>query len=247
MNNLQRYFNQAGETAQSKFLSADGFAYNYADGFDYTYADGGTDNAVSAGTAGNTSQPYIVILSNTTASDIASQSLFNAFSAIGTSNYGFNAGVSVQMGVANTTYMQLLYQSMNKPFAIGLTYVQASGYGTNTGNPQSQVLEAISLTNRDANGNVTIQPLVPTVDPYQQQSNMIALKFAYVVDGQTALTINQILAYTSVKFYFYPAEDVNLARGLVGRSVNRGFGSPNVVKQDRIVISPNTVQQALNM
>lgn len=245
MKNLRNYFLEAGESSNEQFMNADG--YNYADGFDYSYAEGESAAPSFQGNTAPTAQPFIVQIANTTGSAINSVSLFGAFQSIGASNFGFNAGINVSMGVAGVSYQQLLYQTMTKPFAIGLTYVQAGGWGTNSGSPSTQILEALSLTFRDANGNTTTNPLIPTIDPYQQQQNVLALKFAYIIDAQTTLTINSVLPYTSVKFYFYPSEDVNIARGLVGRSVNRGFNQPNVVKQDRVVLAPSTVQNALGM
>lgn len=245
MNNFRNYFLEAGESANEQFLNADG--YNYADGYDYNYAEGDAAAPSFAANTAPTAQPFIVQLANTTAAAITNVSMFGAFQSLGASNFGFNAGISVSMGVAGVTYQQLLYQTMTKPFAIGMTYVQAGGWGTNSGSPATQILEALSLTFRDANGNTTTNPLIPTIDPYQQQQYVLALKFAYIIDAQTTLTINSVLAFTTVKFYFYPSEDVNLARGLVGRSVNRGFTQPSVVKQDRVVLAPSTVQNALGM
>jgi hypothetical protein len=48
------------------------------------------------------------------------------------------------------------------------------------------------------------------------------------------LIIRQVLANATVKLYFYPADNINLARALGGNSVAKQFGSPNVVNGQTI-------------
>lgn len=242
MKNFNNYFREAEESANQSFMNADG--YNYAEGYDYSYAEGQNNSAPS----GQTSQPFIISLANSTSANITtSTSLFGAFQAIGAVNNALNAGLIVASGMPNVTYQQLLYQSMNKPFAVGYMYIQGSNYGTNAGSPAAQILEVLTITQRDASGNQNTQPLKPIVDPYQQQTTITVLKFAYIIDAQTTVTPNQIWAFTTAIFSFYPAGDVNIARGLVGRSVNQDFGNPNLIKNQNVQISPNTVKAALNM
>jgi hypothetical protein len=115
---------------------------------------------------------------------------------------------------------------MNQPYSVGLTYIQSA--------TANQVLETISVNTKDANGNLAQKTLVPTIDPYQQQTNIIAMKYAYRIDGFTKLIIRQVLANATVKLYFYPADNINLARALGGNSVAKQFGSPNVVNGQTI-------------
>ncbi len=83
------------------------------------------------------------------------------------------------MGISGITYSEFLYQSMNKPFVVGLTYYQSA--------TTNQVLETITLISRDVNGNESQKTLVPTIDPYQQQSTVIAIKYSYKIDGFTSI------------------------------------------------------------
>ena len=94
------------------------------------------------------------------------------------------------------TYTEFLYQSMNKPFTVGLTYLQSA--------TSSQVLETITVTQKDVNGNVASKVLTPTIDPYQFQTDKVAFKFEYRIDGFTNLIISSILATATLKIYFYP-------------------------------------------
>jgi len=120
----------------------------------------------------------------------------------------------------------MLYQFMNNPFSVGLTYLQS---GTT-----NQVLETLAINTRDANGNEAQKTLVPTIDPYQQQSDIIAMRYGFRIDGFTKIKISQVLANATVKLYFYPSDNINLARGLAGRSVSEQFGNPGIVKAQTI-------------
>ena len=115
---------------------------------------------------------------------------------------------------------------MNNPFSVGLTYLQS---GTT-----NQVLETLAINTRDANGNEAQKTLVPTIDPYQQQSDIIAMRYGFRIDGFTKIKISQVLANATVKLYFYPSDNINLARGLAGRSVSEQFGNPGIVKAQTI-------------
>jgi hypothetical protein len=117
---------------------------------------------------------------------------------------------------------------------VGLTYLQSS--------TANQVLETITIVTKDINGNEAQKVLIPTIDPYQQQNTIIALKFAYRIDGFTSLVISSILASTTAKVYFYPSETVSAARALSGRKPLANYGNPNVVKGDTLKLSPSTAK-----
>lgn len=243
MYNSNKYFQAAQEDANSRFFSADG--YNYADdqmlSDRYDYANGGAPG-VPAGFAGNsgfgyadanqapqTSQPYIVTLTNTnTASAVSSPVLLNAYSALYAPNFGFSTDIVVSMGVAGVTYGQFLSQASLKPFSVGMTYIQAGSL--------AQALETITITTKDATGNQNTMPITPAIDPYQQQQTIVSVKQAYVIDGFTSLTLNSLAPDATVTFRFYPTENVNLARGLVNVPVARGYGNPGIVNQDKVQV-----------
>jgi hypothetical protein len=95
-------------------------------------------------------------------------------------------------------------------------------------------LETISVQTKDANGNLAQKPLVPTIDPYQQQTTVLAMRYGYRIDGYTKLILNSILASTSVKLYLYPSDNINLARGLAGKAVSRDYASPGIVRSQPV-------------
>lgn len=229
--NYNKYFAQAEEDAQEQYLNYGGYPAVDGDFDDYVEAAGGSQMMNQTGAQGMggapTSQPYIITISNTTAAAVDSNIIGKAFANITAANNGRNAGVVYTMGISGTTYTEFLYQQLNKPFIVGLTYVDAS--------TQPQALKTLQLKVRDTNGNVQQRTIVPTVDPYQQQTDILAIRQSWRWDGFTSIAVD-LIASGSATFYFYPSENVNLTRGLAGQSVARGYGNPNVVRQDKVVL-----------
>jgi hypothetical protein len=234
----KKYFAQAEEQANEQYLNYGGYPAVDADFDDYVEAAGGSymnqTGAMGGGGAGApTSQPYIITLSNSTTNAVTSNIIGKAFANITASGNGINTGVTYTMGISGTTYVEFLYQQLNKPFIVGLTYVDASS--------QAQALKTLQLKVRDTNGNVQERTIVPTVDPYQQQTDILAIRQSWRWDGFTSIAVD-LNASASATFYFYPSENVNLTRGLAGQSVARGYGNPNVVRQDKVVLGEGVAQ-----
>jgi hypothetical protein len=229
MSNVRKYLANAQRNAMESFSNADGF-------IDEDLSFTGEDFFNAVGVPGQargvqTSQPYIVNVTSTSGSAV------NNFEVLGSYQYINNAGfqtngdlvigsITISSGISDINYREMLYQFMNNPFSVGLTYIQSA--------TANQVLETISVNTRDSNGNLAQKTLVPTIDPYQQQTNIIAMKYAYRIDGFTKLILRQVLANATVKLYFYPADNINLARALGGNSVSRQFGTPPVTNGQTI-------------
>jgi hypothetical protein len=230
--NIKNYLSDAQNRAHESFANADGFFdddLSFTAGEDFFNAEGGSPS-IGAPSA-PTSQPYIITITNTGAA-------VNNFEVLGSYEYlnnaGFSSGsltigsITIASAIPNVTYQQMLYQFMISPYSTGLTYIQSA--------TANQVLETISVNTKDANGNIAQKVFVPTVDPYQFQSTIIAMKYGYRIDGYTKLIIASVLANATVKLYFYPADNINLARGLAGRPVSREFGSPGIVKAQSVKV-----------
>jgi hypothetical protein len=231
MSNVKKYLANAKKMANESFSSADGFIdddLSFA-GQDFAMqADGGAQ-----GMSTPTSQPYIIDISNSGA-ETTNFEVFGSFEYI--NNAGFTSGgdlvigtVTISSGINGISYREMLYQFMNNPFSTGLTYIQS---GTT-----NQILETISVNTKDANGNTAQKTLVPTIDPYQNQTSVLAMKYAYRIDGFTKLILRKVLASASVKLYFYPSDNINLARGLNGSAVSRQYGNPGIVKAQTIKLT----------
>ena len=232
-----KYFAQAEEEANESYLDYGGYPSVDADFDDYVEAAGGSYMNQTGGPAmgggAPTSQPYIITISNTTTNSVGSNIIGKAFANITASGNGINTGVTYTMGISGTTYVEFLYQQLNKPFIVGLTYVDAS--------TQAQALKTLQLKVRDTNGNVQERTIVPTVDPYQQQTDILAIRQSWRWDGFTSIAVD-LNASAAATFYFYPSENVNLTRGLAGQSVARGYGNPNVVRQDKVVLGQGVAE-----
>jgi hypothetical protein len=229
MSNVRKYLANAQRNAMESFSNADGFIDQ-----DLSFTGDDFFNAEGMG-GGNvqTSQPYIVNVVSTSGSAVPNFEILGSYQYI--NNAGFTAGgdlvigsITISSGISDVTYREMLYQFMNNPYSVGLTYLQSA--------TANQVLETLSINTRDANGNLAQKTLVPTIDPYQQQTTIIAMKYAYRIDGFTKVIIRQVLANSTVKLYFYPADNINLARALGGNSVSRQFGTPPVTNGQTIRI-----------
>lgn len=228
MNHVKNYIANAERNVMESFASADGFI---DDDLSFTGDDFFRNAGGNMGGNVQTSQPYIIDVTSASGSAVANFEVLGSYQYI--NNAGFTTGgdlvigsVTISSGIPDISYREMLYQFMNQPYSVGLTYIQSATAG--------QVLETFSVNTKDANGNLAQKTLVPTIDPYQQQTNIVAMKYPYRIDGFTKIIIRQILANASVKLYFYPADNINLARALGGQGVSKQFGNPNVVNGQTI-------------
>jgi len=261
MSYIEQYMQNARNFANENYLNADGFIDDdtnyFAGGEDFFSADG-MPMAQPQVASVPTSQPYIVTVSNASGVSVTNFDVLGAYYYIsGTTmpstpagTVSFTAGtmkvtdgstyaVYVSSGIANVTYQQLLYQSMNSPFSVGMTYIQSIG------GSQNQIVQPINLTTQDANGNQAVKAIIVTIDPYQQQTGVVAVKQLYRIDGYTKLTISTILPSVVFQIQWYPADNINLARGLSGRPASRQFGKPNIVNSSVAVIGGDSVRTRL--
>ena len=227
MSNVRKYLANAQRNAMESFSNADGFIDN-----DLSFTGEDFFNAGGMG-GGNvqTSQPYIIDITSTSGSAVTNFEVLGSYQYINNAGFQTNGdlvigSITISSGISDVNYREMLYQFMNNPYSVGLTYIQSA--------TANQVLETISVNTRDSNGNLAQKTLVPTIDPYQQQTNIIAMKYAYRIDGFTKLILRQVLANATVKLYFYPADNINLARALGGNSVSRQFGTPPVTNGQTI-------------
>lgn len=234
MSYIQQYMENARNFANENYLNADGFIDDemtyFAGGDDFFSADGMPMNAVSV----PTSQPYIITVSNASATGVSNFDVLGAYQYVNQVNATTGnvtiSGVTISSGISNVTYGQLLYQSMNSPFSVGLTYIQAI---TNN----AQITQPLTLNTQDANGNQALKTIVVTIDPYQQQAGVVAVKQVYRIDGYTKITVSQVLASSVFQMQFYPADNINLSRGLAGKPASAQFGSPKIIKPTTTVIT----------
>lgn len=226
MNNIQEYLARANRGINEAFIGVDGQFDNFAGDPNSWFGANGAAPAVAPVAPASQSMPYIITASNASNGSV-SVDLFGAF--IYLSNAGWSNGslvvnnVTISSNIANVTYQQLLYQSQASPFQIAQTLI------TSIAGISSQVQQPINLVTQDANGMLAQKVLTPTIDPYQTQSGSILLKQGFSIDGYTKLNFN-LFANSSVQFLFYPADTINLARGLNGVPVSKQFVNPDIIR-----------------
>ncbi len=178
-----------------------------------------------------TSQPYIIIIRNTSGAPLTDIKVLGANQNLGAGNYG-NSGfpVNITMGIGSITYAELLFQTLTQVFTVGLTYL----FSTNP----SQVVEPFTLQYKDSNGDVAQKVLIPTIDPYQSRNRAIPIKEKYTVDGTTMFTFSMLPGAT-LRLYLYPTEKINLRNLLGDGPTEQQYGGPEIDAHRPVTISAN--------
>jgi len=249
MSYIKQYMQNARNFANENFLNADGFIdhdLRFTAGDTFFNADG---LPMNQGSSVPTSQPYIITISNASATSQSNFDVLGAYqylqpaSSLASYNAAgdlvFVSGQTISSGISNVTYQQFLYQTMNSPFSVGLTYIQSISGSTN------QITQSLTLNTRDANGNQALKAIIVTIDPYQQQNGVVAVKQMYRIDGYTKITIALVLPSVVFQIQFYPSDNINLARGLAGRPASSQFANPEIVKSSVAVVGGSTVAARL--
>lgn len=150
-----------------------------------------------------TTTPLVIDVTNNSDETVNDLDVFGAFLYLNNSNSVFTEGslnsneVLISSPLENVNYKEILFQSTVQPFHIGLMYISLLSGGN------SQLTQVFKVITQDANGNVIIRPIVPLVDPYQQQPDIIAVTQKYWVDGFTKLCFRSIKPKTSIRLTFY--------------------------------------------
>jgi hypothetical protein len=149
-----------------------------------------------------TSQPYIVKIENTTDTIIENIPLFfannqNQLLYTEKGDYKIN-GLIISSGISNVSYRQISNQLAIEKITVGLTYINSEN--------NHQVLEKFSIEQNDANGNFSCKVISPTVDPFQSQSKIVALKEKFSLDGNTSIVLHKVHPRTVLMIYFYPSK-----------------------------------------
>lgn len=236
MSAAQKYLMQArnrNRNAYHNFVDDGMNNYGFVNQPSLYAADGATAPAAPSAPV-KRSQPYAITISSASGAAVENFDVLGAYQYI--NNSGFTAGGSLVIGsvtissaIPNVSYLELLYQSMNNPFTVGLTYLSCSS-------PVAQVQEVFSIQTKDANGTVVTIPIVPNVDPYQFQNGINAVNQEYRIDGYTKLTFANILPNAILTIRWFPSDNLNPARALGGQAVGRQFGNPGVIRENIQVV-----------
>ena len=167
------------------------------------------------------SQPVILTIKNSWDTAISNFDVLGAYSNIDNASFKNGSlsisGVTISSDITDMSYQQFLYQCMQQPFEVGITFIESV-----SGSP-SQIIQNFKLTTQDTNGNQLVRNIEPIIDPYQQQSTIVAVKKSFSIDAFTKLTFSAINAFAVFRIHFYPSTLINLARGLQGASPTNRF------------------------
>lgn len=232
----------AAQASRGRFHNADGFFdRDVVAGSRGFYADASTAPAAAAAapTPGNkpTSQPYVLVITSTSGSAVPNFDVLGSYEYLTNPPAGFSwdpsgnlvsGSVTISSGLGGITYSRMLAQFVSQPFTVGTTYINSVTAG--------QVTQPMTLTITDANGRSASNPMLPVLDPYQQQSTVIAFTQKFRMDGNTKITLSSILANATITLYLYPIDDFNPVRSLGDGQVVKSFDNPNIVKAQKVFI-----------
>lgn len=219
MKSNRDYFNDAENFVNDNYSNATG-------SMDYLSMDG-FENADGMQKAPNAqvSQPYIINIANSTASAVTAV-IFNSYTnrILGTAgNFGNAAAITITSAITTVTYAQLLAQTENKPFTVGMIYLNGTA-----GSTAAQITQPITLTMSDANGNSNNKIMVPQVDPYQNITTVLKLDYVHTLDGFTQYSVS-ILANSTLQLSIFPSQTVDPTRNLSTGQVMKTYTNPGIV------------------
>jgi len=146
--------------------------------------------------------PYIVCVENVTLKIVKNVELFGSYDVLSQDVFEKNGdyysrGLKITSNVPNVSYKDILHAFAFMKFKVGLTYVMTTN--------EKQIFHPLKVVKKTINGNLKENVLIFTKDPYQQQTNIVAVKSDYEIDGLTSLVIPKIEPKTKAVYYFYPA------------------------------------------
>lgn len=244
MNPAQRYLQNAKAQAHEEWAGVDGFIdedlHFTADerfmGVDASQAPAQAQPAQMGMGGYRKSQPYVVTVSNASAATVNNFDIWNAYQYLGNSFSGGSltiSGITLSGGLSNVNYYNMLFQSQASPFTVGGMYILS------TSGSASQINQTMSVITTDMNGNQATKAVLPLTDPYQQQTTSLWYSTPFRIDGFTALRIATVLPSVVFSIYFFPSDNLNLARGLAGNNVGNSYGKPGIIRES-VAVVPGT-------
>lgn len=236
----QRYIQAAHRRVNEEHLNFVDDSLYFAPQDQMFYADGAGAPAAAPAAPVKKSMPYIITVSSASGAAVSNFNVLGyslyyntpaaTFTAAGNLTIG---SITLSSGVPNSSYRDLLNQSQSSPFTAGLTYIVAT-------TPSTQALQAFTINTFDANGTLMSIPIIPVIDPYQQQTNMTVTEQEYRVDGMTYLTFSSIAANAVFSIYIYPSDNLNTARSLANMGPIRQYGNPGVIRKSTTTLGNGT-------
>lgn len=225
------YFADAEREVNQTYLSAAG-EWEHTDAeWDGAFGDELNADAtapatpVATGATGGKSQPYTIVLANTTTDNISNVVILDA--ALRASNFAVS-GVSFSYEPTTLTYGQFLSGIAGRPFKVGLLRLIASNASASI--VAQQLLASLTIETKNPNGNLIQMPFIPEFDSYQYSQTQVDITYAFNVDTLTKITFSTLYASTTLKVRLYPSVTINNFAQLKGTSGAIRSNSPQVNK-----------------
>jgi len=210
---MNNYFEDAMNFANENYSNYDGWSNAVQDGYDYA------DDYDSSAEA-KASLPFIINIANSTAADVANVVVLGSNSNLfGATNFGNVAAITITMDNGDVSYTEFLESIKSEPFKTGLMYLQSAN--------ANQPFKQLTIEYREPNGRKVTLPVTPALDPMQQQSGVTIVRHKFPVNAFTKISTT-ILASATLTMRLYPMEQLDISRGLIGRSVGKGYSKPNL-------------------
>ena len=168
------------------------------------------------------SEPYIIQISNSFVEARTNVDIFDSFTNRTLSNFGQNSTITTTSTISGVTYIELLAQSESQPFYVGRTMIIST--------TALQLDQSVAVTHRDAAGERRDHVFMPTVDPYQNQSDRIIDDYTYLIDGYTRLRFSTIRPSATVTIRLYPTGKFVATQLVAGRNGLPTYRAPHLIK-----------------
>ncbi len=145
----------------------------------------------------------------------------------GVTNFGNPAIITIESCIPNVGYIDFLESSRSEPFLVGLVYLLSTNL--------DQLLTTFLLKATDSDGNNFEELVVPTLDPYQDNDQVILIKKQFVVDGNTEIIIDNLAENQSVTARFYPIKKTGSSLILTNDGSAIELGAPEIIRTKEVV------------
>ena len=151
-----------------------------------------------------TSEPYVIKIINNLDVPIENFSLFGLYEEndkyFDENGNLVKDGLTISSDVSEISYKKICENFKTNAFKIGLIYIRSFTV--------NQVLENFTFKYQNANGLFFGNKIIPTIDPHQQQTNIVAIKSGYIFDDNTSIIYSKIHPQTTLYLYFYPTAQI---------------------------------------
>jgi hypothetical protein len=145
------------------------------------------------------SKPIVIEVTNHSEELLTDVSVFGSYkdNCFDTQNNFVSDNVTIKSLTPNISYAETLRYIALNPFKVDLNYIRVSDGDSN------QIFSDLKIRTKSPNGCVAQKTIRPSIDPYQNQSDVLALEQKFTLDGFTEMIISELKPKTSVVHQLY--------------------------------------------